>query len=154
MQATTLTVLPLLPPRTEMERAFLASDATYDGLFFTAVRTTGIFCTPSCPARKPHPQNVEFFATVSDAVFAGYRPCKRCRPNEPPLAVRRGVMLTDVNPWTTASRGRNRLDWALPQTSPSVGGNYVASLGLVQRSVSVILCFAPQSNHCSREGQQ
>jgi AraC family transcriptional regulator of adaptative response/methylated-DNA-[protein]-cysteine methyltransferase len=82
MQATAMNALPLLPPRPEMERAFLASDATYNGLFFTAVRTTGIFCLPSCPARKPLPQNVEFFATVKDAVFAGYRPCKRCRPTE------------------------------------------------------------------------
>ena len=77
-----MTTLPLLPPRPEMERAFLASDASYNGLFFTGVRTTGIFCLPSCPARKPLPQNVEFFATVKDALFAGYRPCKRCRPTE------------------------------------------------------------------------
>jgi AraC family transcriptional regulator of adaptative response/methylated-DNA-[protein]-cysteine methyltransferase len=82
MQATAMTSPPLLPPRAEMERAFLASDSTYNGLFFTAVRTTGIFCLPSCPARKPLPHNVEFFATVKDAVFAGYRPCKRCRPTE------------------------------------------------------------------------
>jgi AraC family transcriptional regulator of adaptative response/methylated-DNA-[protein]-cysteine methyltransferase len=77
-----MNALPLLPPRPEMERAYLASDTTYNGLFFTGVRTTGIFCLPSCPARKPQPQNVEFFATVKDAVFAGYRPCKRCRPTE------------------------------------------------------------------------
>jgi AraC family transcriptional regulator of adaptative response/methylated-DNA-[protein]-cysteine methyltransferase len=74
--------MQLLPSRNEMERAFLASDATYNGLFFTGVRTTGIFCLPSCPARKPLPRNVEFFATVKDAMFAGYRPCKRCRPTE------------------------------------------------------------------------
>jgi AraC family transcriptional regulator of adaptative response/methylated-DNA-[protein]-cysteine methyltransferase len=65
-----------------MERAFLASDESYNGLFFTGVRTTGIFCLPSCPARKPLPKNVEFFGTVKDAMFAGYRPCKRCRPTE------------------------------------------------------------------------
>jgi len=79
MQAT---ALQLLPPRIEMERAFLASDASYNGLFFTGVRTTGIFCLPSCPARKPLPKNVQFFSTVKEAVFAGYRPCKRCRPTE------------------------------------------------------------------------
>jgi AraC family transcriptional regulator, regulatory protein of adaptative response / methylated-DNA-[protein]-cysteine methyltransferase len=82
MQATAMTAQPLLPPRAEMERAFLASDSTYNGLFFTAVRTTGIFCLPACPARKPLPKNIEFFATIKDAVFAGYRPCKRCRPTE------------------------------------------------------------------------
>jgi AraC family transcriptional regulator of adaptative response/methylated-DNA-[protein]-cysteine methyltransferase len=72
----------LLPPRSEMEHAFFSSDASYNRLFFTAVRTTGIFCLPSCPARKPRPENVEFFGTVKDALFAGYRPCKRCRPTE------------------------------------------------------------------------
>jgi AraC family transcriptional regulator of adaptative response/methylated-DNA-[protein]-cysteine methyltransferase len=72
----------LLPPRSEMEQAFLASDPAYDGLFFTAVRTTGIFCRPSCTARKPRPENVEFFGSVKDAMFAGYRACKRCRPLE------------------------------------------------------------------------
>src|SRR6186997_552557 len=59
------------PPREEMVRAFLDSDTAYDGVFFTAVKTTGIFCRPACPARKPLPQNVEFFATVREAMFAG-----------------------------------------------------------------------------------
>jgi AraC family transcriptional regulator of adaptative response/methylated-DNA-[protein]-cysteine methyltransferase len=63
-----------------MHRAFSNRDAAYDGIFFTGVRTTGIFCRPSCPARKPLPGNVEFFATARDALFAGYRPCRRCRP--------------------------------------------------------------------------
>jgi AraC family transcriptional regulator of adaptative response/methylated-DNA-[protein]-cysteine methyltransferase len=72
------------PPREEMVRAFLGSDAAYDGLFYTAVKTTGIFCRPACPARKPLPQNVEFFATVREAMFAGYRPCKRCTPLDAP----------------------------------------------------------------------
>ena len=72
--------MKVLPDRTEMERAFLNGDAAYDGIFFTGVKTTGIFCRPSCPARKPLPQNVEFFATAREALFGGYRPCKRCRP--------------------------------------------------------------------------
>ena len=50
------------PSTDEMQLAFLNSDATYDGIFFTAVKTTGIFCRPSCAARKPLPENVEFFA--------------------------------------------------------------------------------------------
>ena len=48
---------PTLPPRAEMERAFFASDASYDGIFVTGVRTTGIFCRPSCRARKPLVEN-------------------------------------------------------------------------------------------------
>lgn len=73
----------MLPPRAEMARAFANSDAGYLGVFFVAVRTTGIFCLPTCaPPRKPKPENCEFFASVRDAVFAGYRPCKLCRPTE------------------------------------------------------------------------
>lgn len=65
-----------------MERAYRRSDASYDGVFYLGVRTTGIFCRPSCPAKKPKPENVEFFAIPKDALFAGYRPCLRCRPLE------------------------------------------------------------------------
>ena len=62
-----------------MERARERRDRSYDGLFFIAVKTTGIFCRPSCPAR-PKRENVEFFPKISDAIAAGYRPCKRCQP--------------------------------------------------------------------------
>ena len=72
-----------LPPRAEMLTAFLNRDASYDGVFVTAVATTGIFCRPSCTARKPRPENVEFFSGARDALTAGYRPCLRCRPLEP-----------------------------------------------------------------------
>ncbi len=73
-----------LPARPEMERAFFNSDRTYDGVFFTAVKSTGIFCRPSCPARKPRPENVEFFGSPKAALFAGYRACLRCRPLDNP----------------------------------------------------------------------
>jgi AraC family transcriptional regulator, regulatory protein of adaptative response / methylated-DNA-[protein]-cysteine methyltransferase len=63
-----------------MELAFGRGDASYDGIFFVGVSTTGIFCRPSCRARKPLPEHVAFYPTAHDAVFAGYRPCKRCRP--------------------------------------------------------------------------
>jgi AraC family transcriptional regulator, regulatory protein of adaptative response / methylated-DNA-[protein]-cysteine methyltransferase len=75
-----------LPPRAEMLRAFLASDRSFEGIFYTAVRTTGIFCRPTCPARKPKPENVDFYRSADDALSAGYRPCKRCRPLEVPAA--------------------------------------------------------------------
>lgn len=58
----------------------LASDTAYEGVFYTAVRTTGIFCRPSCPARKPKPENVDFYSSPEDAMAAGFRPCKRCKP--------------------------------------------------------------------------
>ena len=72
-----------MPPRDEMLAAFTDRDGSYDGLFVAAVRTTGIFCRSSCPARKPDPRNVEFFATAGTALAAGYRPCLRCRPLDP-----------------------------------------------------------------------
>lgn len=72
-----------LPPRDEMIHAFMAADATYEGVFVTGVTTTGIFCRPSCSARKPRPENVEFFPTSREALTAGYRPCLRCRPLQP-----------------------------------------------------------------------
>jgi len=68
------------PNYTEMDRAFRSRDGSYDGIFYVAVRTTGVFCRPSCPARKPLPENVEFFPTSREALFGGYRPCKRCEP--------------------------------------------------------------------------
>jgi len=73
-----------MPRRAEMLRAFMDRDPRYEGLFFTAVRTTGIFCRPTCPARKPKAQNVEFFGTTSAALLAGYRPCRRCEPMRAP----------------------------------------------------------------------
>lgn len=72
-----------LPTDDEMMQAFQRGDAEFDGIFVTAVRTTGIFCRPTCPAKKPRPENVSFYATPREALQDGYRPCKRCRPLEP-----------------------------------------------------------------------
>jgi len=62
--------------------AVLARNETMDGEFVTAVRTTGIYCKPSCPAKHPHRTNVVFYAGPSEAEQAGFRPCKRCNPRE------------------------------------------------------------------------
>ena len=59
----------------------LAGDPAYNGRFIAGVLTTGIYCLPSCSARKPKPENVRFFATAADARAAGLRPCKLCRPD-------------------------------------------------------------------------
>lgn len=59
-----------MPRVSEMERAFLERDASYDGLFFLGMRTTGIFCRPTCPARKPRPENVEYFPGTKAALAA------------------------------------------------------------------------------------
>lgn len=71
-----------LPPAPEMYRAICERDGSYEGVFVAAIRTTGIFCRPGCPAKRPRPENVEFFPAPREALLAGYRPCKRCRPLE------------------------------------------------------------------------
>ncbi|MGV0750463.1 AlkA N-terminal domain-containing protein [Mycolicibacter minnesotensis] len=65
-------------------RAVKSKDARFDGWFITAVLTTGIYCRPSCPARTPLPPNVEFYPTAAAAQRAGFRACKRCRPDAAP----------------------------------------------------------------------
>jgi AraC family transcriptional regulator of adaptative response/methylated-DNA-[protein]-cysteine methyltransferase len=62
--------------------AFMRRDREWDGRILGAVKTTGIYCKPSCPARRPKRENVEFFATAGEARAAGYRPCMRCKPDE------------------------------------------------------------------------
>jgi AraC family transcriptional regulator, regulatory protein of adaptative response / methylated-DNA-[protein]-cysteine methyltransferase len=73
-----------LPSGDEMYNALLARDAAFDGIFYVGVRSTGIFCRPVCPARKPARANVDFYPTARDALAHGFRPCKRCRPLNPP----------------------------------------------------------------------
>jgi AraC family transcriptional regulator, regulatory protein of adaptative response / methylated-DNA-[protein]-cysteine methyltransferase len=92
-----MAAMSTMPSTNEMQRAYIEKDSSYDGIFFLGVRTTGIFCRPSCPARKPLPQNVNYFSSVQEALFAGYRPCKRCRPldtnGQPPEWVGRALAL-------------------------------------------------------------
>ena len=84
------------------ERARLSRDARFDGQFFIAVKTTGIYCRPICPANSPKSENVSFYRTAAAAGEAGYRPCLRCRPECAPgtpawagtsTTVRRGLRL-------------------------------------------------------------
>jgi AraC family transcriptional regulator of adaptative response / DNA-3-methyladenine glycosylase II len=82
-------------------RALLARDSRFDGIFFTAVLSTGIYCRPVCPAKTPRTENCRFFPTAAAAEGAGFRPCLRCRPELSPAApngtgneaVRRAVLL-------------------------------------------------------------
>jgi len=63
----------------------VAHDPAADGKFYYSVKTTGIYCRPSCAARLPRPENVQFHGTCAEAEQAGFRPCKRCKPNQPSL---------------------------------------------------------------------
>src|ERR1700759_5000517 len=65
-------------------RAITSRDGRFDGTFVTAVRTTGIYCRPSCPAQTPRRENVRFYRAAAAAVASGCRACKRCRPDAAP----------------------------------------------------------------------
>ena len=65
-------------------RAFTSRDRRFDGRFFTGVTTTGIYCRPGCPARRPARAHLRFFASAAAAEEAGFRPCLRCRPESAP----------------------------------------------------------------------
>jgi AraC family transcriptional regulator of adaptative response/methylated-DNA-[protein]-cysteine methyltransferase len=76
--------------------AVLHRSAEADGTFYYAVRTTGVYCRPSCAARTPRPENVEFHATTGAAEAAGFRACLRCKPDQPALAVRNARIVADL----------------------------------------------------------
>ncbi len=76
-------IMELLPPPGTMYRALCERDASFEGIFIAGIRTTGICCRATCSAKKPQPQNVEFFSTATDALLGGYRPCLRCQPMDP-----------------------------------------------------------------------
>jgi AraC family transcriptional regulator of adaptative response/methylated-DNA-[protein]-cysteine methyltransferase len=76
--------------------AVVARDAKADGCFVYSVRTTGVYCRPSCGARRPRPENVALHATNADAERAGFRPCKRCRPDQAPRAEQQAAMVAKL----------------------------------------------------------
>ncbi|MBI3434926.1 MAG: bifunctional DNA-binding transcriptional regulator/O6-methylguanine-DNA methyltransferase Ada [Proteobacteria bacterium] len=73
--------------------AITVRDGAQDGAFYYSVRTTGVYCRPSCGARLPRRENVAFHESVAAAQAAGFRPCKRCRPDEPPRAERDAAVM-------------------------------------------------------------
>lgn len=82
--------------------ALLAKRSEYEGVFYVGVTTTGVFCRPTCPARKPKFENCEFFRSAQEALLASFRPCKRCRPLSHPdhvtELVRRLVEAVEAEP--------------------------------------------------------
>ena len=77
-------------------RAVVARDAGADGSFFYAVKTTGVYCRPSCGARPARPENVEFHPTTAAAEQAGFRACKRCKPDQPSLAEQQAGQVAEL----------------------------------------------------------
>ncbi len=101
--------------RDRMYQALAEKDVSFEGQFIAAVKTTGIFCRPSCTARKPKPENVEFFKNTKEALQHGYRPCKICNPldnlNETPAYIKAIINDLNKNPsqkykdWNLRERG-------------------------------------------------
>lgn len=85
-----------------MYKAIVEKDTSFEGVFFTAVKTTGIFCRPSCTARKPKFENVEFFSCTKECLLKGYRPCKVCNPskklNQTPIEIQQLLNELAANP--------------------------------------------------------
>jgi AraC family transcriptional regulator, regulatory protein of adaptative response / methylated-DNA-[protein]-cysteine methyltransferase len=79
--------------RKEYYRALLDKKKDYEGVFFVGVKTTGVFCRPTCPARKPKIENCEFFETAQEALLTSFRPCKRCKPLSHPNIVSKLVQI-------------------------------------------------------------
>jgi AraC family transcriptional regulator of adaptative response/methylated-DNA-[protein]-cysteine methyltransferase len=124
-------------------RAVTARDVRFDGRFVTAVRSTGIFCRPSCTARHPLRKNVQFFATPAEAEAAGFRACLRCKPKE-----------STVEPSSTAAveRAREYLD---SHASETVSLNTLArraglSPSHLQRSFKQLLGVSPKEYQDAR----
>ncbi|HWO72645.1 MAG TPA: bifunctional DNA-binding transcriptional regulator/O6-methylguanine-DNA methyltransferase Ada [Dehalococcoidia bacterium] len=118
-----------------IREAIATRDRRFDGAFVFAVRTTGVYCRPSCPAKRPKPRNIVVYASNAEARDAGYRPCRRCRPDDP---VRRDEAL--------AARARRLIDEA-EEESPTLAG-LAASLGMssghLQRVFKRVLGMTPR----------
>ncbi len=71
----------------EYYQALVTKDPGYEGIFYVGVKTTGVFCRPTCSARKPKFENCEFFETAKEALLASFRPCQRCQPLSHPNQV-------------------------------------------------------------------
>lgn len=91
----------------EYYQALINRDSSYEGVFFAGITSTGIFCRPTCSARKPKKENCLFFKTAQASLLAGFRPCKRCRPllnpSEPSDMIKHLTEVVETEPtrrWT------------------------------------------------------
>lgn len=125
--------------------AIVAHDATADDTFYYSVRTTGVYCRPSCGARSPRPENVAFHDTAADAERAGYRPCQRCKPGEPPREQQQAAMVAELCRLIEGAEGTPALD-ALAQRA----GLSVSHLHRVFKRVTGVTPRAYAAAHRAR----
>jgi AraC family transcriptional regulator of adaptative response/methylated-DNA-[protein]-cysteine methyltransferase len=112
LSASASTLPGLSAPNLDDSRwaAVVARDPAFDGRFVTAVETTGIYCRPSCPAKRPNRSNVRFYDTAKDAEKAGFRPCKRCKPTEMSLAKQHAEKVAEACRLIEAAEEELKLD--------------------------------------------
>jgi AraC family transcriptional regulator of adaptative response/methylated-DNA-[protein]-cysteine methyltransferase len=94
--------------------AVVARAREADGQFYYSVRSTGVYCRPSCPSRTPRRANVAFYATPGDAEAAGFRACLRCRPDAPPLAERQAEAVAKACRLIEPRKNRTSPAWPKP----------------------------------------
>src|SRR5437868_6561339 len=121
-------------------QATLARDSRADGSFVLAVRSTHIYCRPSCPARRPLRRNVVFFRTQAEAEKQGFRPCRRCRPNE----VAGPVALVEIAARRLAQSGEDGVRFSalaknLGTTSATLRRAFLQVTGLRPRELAAAL---------------
>ncbi|MBP1965873.1 AraC family transcriptional regulator of adaptative response / methylphosphotriester-DNA alkyltransferase methyltransferase [Paenibacillus aceris] len=115
-------------------QAIVANDTAYDGKFYYAVKTTGIFCRPSCKSRLPKRENVRVFHDRQEAVAEHYRPCKRCRPD--------GIRLPDEE-WIELIADHMKEDYAEPLTLSVLAEHFYASVYHLQRTFKRVKGVTP-----------
>ncbi len=118
----------------EYWQAIVANDKTYDGKFWYAVKTTGIFCRPSCKSRLPNQEHVLIFTTKQEALSANFRPCKRCRPD--------GVWLPEEE-WAQHIARHLEENYAEPLTLAVLAEQFFASTYHLQRTFKRVTGITP-----------
>lgn len=127
-------------------RAIEHRDTKADGSFFYSVRTTGVYCYPSCPARLPRPENVAFHSTPEAAEAAGFRPCKRCKPREAPRERRRAALVESLCRMIEASEE----ELSLQQLADGVN----LSPSYVQRTFKAVSGISPKQYWIARRREK
>lgn len=126
-----------LPEQDDCWQAVLARDAAQDGAFYYAVNSTGVYCRPSCPSRRPKRENVRFFRAAEEAERAGFRPCQRCRPRAESDAQRRAALLKSICEYIEQNIDR-------PLTLAALGRHFGLSPFHLQRTFKTALGVTPR----------
>ncbi len=126
--------------------AVLGRERVFDAAFVYAVRTTGIYCRPTCPSRRPRREHVTFYGAAADAERAGYRPCRRCRPHAPAGAP------TDRSVWAARAYLDQHAD--APVTLTRLAREVGLSPAYLQRAFTRVVGVSPKAYHDARRRVQ